>query len=296
MLVKASGFRLSDITATRGLVPVDYPALRSYYQNCDRLNDLTTQITANDAAVSAATLDTSFRPSIETGFHAILGEVVLHTHAVMANILTCSHEGQGILEKLFPGAHYISYQTPGVALTLAILEAQKKFPAEVLFLENHGIITTGEIANEADTLHADTLKKIAKYLHLTEPTFQIAVHEAEQNVFAFSLTYTESILGNIVTFLHTLQHSILFPDQAVYTNHIDHNEHRTAPLMYSDHDTCFYAYGSAGFALAAAETLQAWIYLYETIHELGFTHRTLSIHEGNFISNLDSEKYRKKIA
>jgi rhamnose utilization protein RhaD (predicted bifunctional aldolase and dehydrogenase) len=296
MLVKASGFRLDDITIDRGLVPVHYEMLRAYYQSCNRHTDLTRQIADNDVAVTDATIDTTFRPSIETGFHAILDTVVLHSHAVTANILTCSNEGQDIITSLFPEATYIPYYTPGIALTLAILEVQKKKRASVFFLENHGIITTSTDATTAHNLHDATLKKIEHHLDIPPPNIQITVTSHDATTHRFSVSHDIATLGTIPAFLSTLQNTVLFPDQAVYTNHIDHNDHATAPLMYADADECFYAYGSAGFAQAAAETLAAWIYIYETIHQLGFTHRTLSLHEGNFIANLDSEKYRKKIA
>ncbi len=296
MLVKASGLRLDDLTPDHGFVPIDYETIRSYIETINTKQSPQSLIQENDAVVANATITSGMRPSIETGFHAVLGTAVIHTHAVIANLLNCSIEGKDIIKKIFPDALYIPYYTPGVTLTVAINRAHKETPAPLLFLENHGIITYGDTPTTAAYLHDTTLGAIETYFGISTPTITVAITPITDGVHTFPFTIDAAIYGSSSDFLKLIRNTILFPDQMVYTNHIDHNLHDDAPLCYGDESSLMTVYGTAGFAKAAAETLAAWMYIHETIAQLGLTHRTLHKSEGTFIANLDSEKYRKKIA
>jgi rhamnose utilization protein RhaD (predicted bifunctional aldolase and dehydrogenase) len=123
MAIKASGYRLEDIYPEDGIVTLDHTKLEKFFKTKTLTDDLDLLIKENESVVSESIFDTNntdLKPSIETGFHAILGESVIHTHSVYVNTLTCTKEGQELLSSLFPESIYIPYKTPGVALTLTI--------------------------------------------------------------------------------------------------------------------------------------------------------------------------------
>lgn len=81
------------------------------------------------------------RPSMETGFHANLKHrVVVHSHPVYLNAILCSKESREIINKLFSNYIYIPYVTPGYKLCKRIKDVKQS----IIFLENHGIITTSD--------------------------------------------------------------------------------------------------------------------------------------------------------
>lgn len=191
MAIKASGFFLKTMTESAGYSIVNYSAINTYLDNCDLDEDGFTK------KIKSFMLKTNNRPSIETGFHAILDKYVIHTHSVYVNILTCSNEGEAIANSLFPNSIWINYSTPGRALTLAIKNStnSKKKPA-IIFLQNHGIIIHSNIAETANKIHCHVNKSIMNYFNILP-----AVFSENENGINFKF----------------IKNHMLFPDQVVYT-------------------------------------------------------------------------------
>jgi len=192
MAIKASGWLLADVTASTGYSIVDYAAIIDYLKNAD------SDEARFNKDLQACTLTPTYRPSIETGFHALLDKYVVHSHSVFANLLTCALEGQALVTQLFAEALWIAYATPGRDITLAIqaaLQKTSKMPA-VLFLENHGLIVTAPTAEQVAELHTVVNARILEHFELSADAFRINVPSCDQ---AF------------------MQNHVLFPDQVVYT-------------------------------------------------------------------------------
>lgn len=184
MYVKASGRLLDGISAETGFIPVDWQRMKNEVADCETESEYS-------ALMAACSLSStpSIRSSIETGFHALLGRCVLHSHSVWANLLNCSEEGEDIAAALFPGMLWIPYATPGLDLTKKIAVLAKGLEPKILFLENHGVITCAETEDEALKLHENVNESIQKYFG---------------NELDFPVTETVAVQG------------LLFPDQAVY--------------------------------------------------------------------------------
>lgn len=97
------------------------------------------------------------RPSVEILFHALIPDaLVLHTHPLVANALTCNTDAEALTAELFGDeAVFVPYTDPGVPLARAVEEAREAHTARtgrpapgITLLGNHGIIVSGNSAAE----------------------------------------------------------------------------------------------------------------------------------------------------
>ena len=95
MAIKSSGRALKEMTENDGYSIVDYKKIRDYLYSSDQNEHTFLQI------LKSCIVEECSRPSMETGFHALLGNYVIHTHSVYANLLTCSKEGKDISLQTF---------------------------------------------------------------------------------------------------------------------------------------------------------------------------------------------------
>lgn len=192
MLIKASGTTLSALTETKGFAAVNYrQIINSIYDDLD--NDAFVERCNNALAPGYPAL----RPSIETGFHALLGKFVIHSHSVYANLLTCSEEGKKLAAQLFPDSLWIGFDKPGLELTRMIESACDPELHKVIFLENHGLVVHGESADSTCQLHDDVNNRIQEH-------FDIALMNDSD---------TSDSPGQAF-----IKDHILFPDQIVFLN------------------------------------------------------------------------------
>jgi rhamnose utilization protein RhaD (predicted bifunctional aldolase and dehydrogenase) len=187
MAIKASGFRLNQVTETDGFAVVETATLK----------DVTTEQGYKP-----------LRPSVEVGFHALLNTFVLHTHAVYANLALCSQGGTDRLPELMEGYDYIvvPYINPGEELSLYIKEHMRP-TTQVVFLVNHGVVATAATAAECLRIHEDVNNRIAKAYGVTREDFDtIAAYTAttlypDQQVY-LTLTDAQQEIMAAVTFIH----------------------------------------------------------------------------------------------
>lgn len=191
MWIKASGFELASADPDTSFVAVAHQAIREGILRCRHEADYMALVA--NSVLSSPLADRTPRPSIETGFHALLGPAVLHTHSIWTNLLTCSLEGKQIAHELMPQSLWIPYAAPGLAVTRAIAE-RLVAPSEtgVLLLENHGLIVAGGNLDAALALHEEVNEKVQRH-------FSLALDEFADCASQFSDVGW-----------------LLFPDQAVY--------------------------------------------------------------------------------
>ncbi len=294
MAIKASGFRLGDLRVDHGFVAINYPNVRTFYETTASGQPLADLISASDENVNASILETTGRrPSIETGFHAILGQCVVHTHSVYANILTCSAEGVAIATQLFPTAVFVPYQTPGVTLTITIKHAVADSDANIIFLKNHGIITVGDTPDAAYALHEYVTQTIRDYFSITATYPNLALMPTPTG-FASASPELPALIERNQNFVTGFAETTLFPDQIVYGEKVGFGEADKAIMIDVATGSITYAV-SRGEALAFEETLTAWLCIIEMITSANLTLVTIPAHEGAIIAGLESEKYRQAI-
>lgn len=166
MAIKASGVQLRDMNLDHGIAIVDFKKVNLYHQNPDSDED------KYGEAIKQFALTASGRPSIETGFHALLGKYVIHSHSVFFNVLLCSAEGKDLIAQHFPESLWIDYHTPGKDLTAAIKHSLKNRKNNhfqgLIFLENHGVIVTADDHKNCINLHTESNIKIKNLFGLDD--------------------------------------------------------------------------------------------------------------------------------
>ena len=132
MAVKASGYKISDVTAENGFVVVNYNNIKQYHENVNLSEDRDYEKESSDyvrANIVQIEGLKALRPSVEAGFHSLLQKYVIHTHPVYTNLLCCSNKGHKIAETIFNDAGHgfvwIPYISPGFMLTIAMREIKQ---------------------------------------------------------------------------------------------------------------------------------------------------------------------------
>jgi rhamnose utilization protein RhaD (predicted bifunctional aldolase and dehydrogenase) len=297
MAVKASGFRFGDLKADHGFVSVHYPQVRDFYHSVKVGEDLTSLMEKNNQIVKESVLSSgneqALRPSMETGFHTLLGRCVLHTHSVYANVLNCSKEGRDLIQKMYTDALFVPYYPPGVLLMLGIKDALNESAAPVLFLENHGLIVQGDTPQEVHDIHESVNARIKDSLGITSKYPTPSVKRITNKEFASDTPYLKEFIRKEPIRIQNMAKTILFPDQVVYGESVGFDTQSNSSIAI-DLDSGDIRYTtSLGEAKAFEETFASWVFLLDVIGNLGYTLKTISESDGAFISNMESEKYRK---
>lgn len=130
------------------------------------------------------------RPSVETGMHDALPQTFcVHTHRSLVNGITCSRDGEAVVEELFgETAVWVPTTNPGYVLSKRIKEAVSGFvegfgaAPHMVFIENHGLVVAADSAAEVHRIHTQILERILPRV-LREPDFtgcDVALDEAER--------------------------------------------------------------------------------------------------------------------
>ena len=303
MLIKASGYRLVDISENTAFVAVDKNKIKDYYESVDLLVEKdyekeSAEVSKN--SVVALEGMPTLRPSVEVGFHAILKKYVIHTHSVYANVITCSQEGEALAEKLFKdkdfGYIFLPYINPGFELTLAMknkidtfVKETGKYP-EVIFMKNHGLVVTGDYIDRVKAVNTDVNETIRNYLGLADDFRKVDLVATETGFKSATKIVTEFVEKNTLN-KAVLDETPLYPDQLVYLNNI--LAHSPDTMVVKD-GTVYYN-TDIKQATTLEETLAAYLFVVTTVKNAKLTVSTMNEKEVYFINNWEAEKYRRSV-
>ncbi|MHB0997119.1 MAG: class II aldolase/adducin family protein [Elusimicrobiales bacterium] len=261
MLVKASGSQLKDLTPASGWALVNYGNIkRKIASGPGGEGEFSDYICAQALAVRGVA---PAKPSIETGFHALLNTVVIHTHSVYANVLNMSEGGDELGRKLFPSAEFVPYRSPGPQLCAAINERAAPRGPQVFFLANHGLVTAHSGVEGALALSAGVNDTIRRRLSLppypaVSPSRGLSAHNA-----AALARYGRTFMLE----------NVLSPDQALY---------------------CSPEALDGGAGAAVNEVLTALFYILDCIEAAGLRPRFLTRDEVACFDTMKSGRYSRK--
>jgi len=172
MLIKASGFLLSDVEKDNGYSKVNTADIANIVLNEKllQLKDKKDRENFTSTLVKNATIDKKNRPSIETLLHSFLLKYTLHTHPIVVNMLVIKKDWEKILKNIFSTDNIalVEYKTPGIELALVLhKEITKNINTpQIIFLQNHGLIITSNNKEDIELLTEYVIDKIEKYLNI----------------------------------------------------------------------------------------------------------------------------------
>lgn len=238
MHIKASGFKLRDLVGGEGIASVDCGPIMQKGTGIDsRSFQYPTSEQFKCWEQHSVNSNKSMRPSIEVSMHALLGNLVLHTHPVIAAAFLCIEDSKLLIDSLFHGRIeflYVPYAKPGIELAILLMEALKTIEKKslarpaVIFLENHGMVVHGNVAEEVIKTHEDVLNILRSYneeefqfhdFELFDPernidpdilnAIKVSIPELPYLICIHVINSTNNIVGHP-------ESGLLFPDAAVY--------------------------------------------------------------------------------
>lgn len=314
MAVKASGYRLGQVTADEAYAVLDYQALRAFFR--DQANLPAADIEAEGARAvreSILTIDRmpARRPSVEAGFHALLGTCVLHTHSVYANLVCCSDSPRELaaqaMQPLGLAWGFVPYIDPGTRLSFAIAAEAARVESEmgaqpaVLFMQNHGIIVSAPDADACLAIHDRVNLRLAELFGVQPGDWPEPMISEEEDVIGSGYQSATPWLRKRLAgwsrpdpLLSILSSDALYPDQLVYL--FGKVAFTGKPACRIDPATGDVAYSCGeNEARTIEETLCAVLFIYETLERAGRRIQPMDASAKAFIAGWESESYRKTI-
>ena len=167
LYIKGSGTSLANMTADK-FVKMNRAALADIWTKkySDVVADREAEV-LSDLMAAREKGEEAKRPSVETLLHDLFPQTfVLHVHPASVNGLTCSVQGKSAALELFPDCVWVDESEPGYVLAalcrgeLASYEEKMGKPANLLFLQNHGVFFAADSEAELDALVSDVMAKI----------------------------------------------------------------------------------------------------------------------------------------
>lgn len=306
MVIKSSGFQLADVSENTGYAIVDSKKIADFFLNNEDINHLTEED-------SKKILQESFlegtRPSIETFLHSVSGRYTLHTHPIVVNALACRKGGMDVLKSLFPESLSVPYATPGVELAKAYFQAYKANgkPVRTVFLQNHGLLVSGDTAREVIQTTENVVGSIEKELGVNYANYHNGT--ALYNVIGDGIVWnvTDSNVLKAYKTLEGVWNNAFCPDCVVFLG----KQICVAEDNFSNDDLEIFkrthgipvVFFYRGFMYIHAESvkkaleIQSVLSFSAQVMELNQGHECnmLSDAEQNFLLNWDAEKYRKNM-
>lgn len=313
MAVKASGFCLKDVSPERAYAVLDGARLRAFYHSADPTQFADVEAAgAAEAQAAIQTVEglTQLRPSVEAGFHSLLGTFVAHTHSVYANLAACAGQCRDIARRAFADADYawgwVAYTDPGANLTFAIRDELRRVEREtgrcpaVILLQNHGILVHADDADRCLEIHDDANGRLAAAFGLAVGSFPpVTIAQTVDGLFENTTAYLTEQLKDCRYSYNQLMEQPLYPDQLVFlSGTFLMNQAQIDPGMCvaDTHTGALRMRMEGAKAQVLAETLTAVFFVMEHVTRAGCTLSTMGEAARHFIANWESEKYRKALA
>jgi rhamnose utilization protein RhaD (predicted bifunctional aldolase and dehydrogenase) len=299
--IKASGTWLAEAAEKDIFVPVDLLHLRS-------------AIEIGNFSVTPKVIGASeLRPSIETLLHALMPHrIVVHLHAieVLAHLVrnNCQTDFQSLLEAAVFWV-LVAYKKPGAELAETVsLALQLMKNANVVFLQNHGVVIGGDNIEEIDQL----LKSMAEALCTFPRSFGESIPPSDPLSIDGKVLYypvTDQAVHQLATdvdlFSHLKSDWALYPDHVVFLG--------PHPYTYSDMNTLMNAlrdskeipelifvqnlgvFTVSNFSMAKQVQLRCYYDVMVRQHKENMTKCLTSLQIGELL-NWDAEQYRMGVA
>jgi len=155
--IKASGFRLKEVTETAGLAAVDQKKFLSALETIASLEDSAKESGYSTAIATSTLPGNSLRPSMELGFHSLIPHRwVAHTHSLAGQLAQSRPDVRRRLERELPEVQFVDvpFRLPGWELSwvfkqICAEQGVKASRPVCFFLANHGLVLGASTSEEA---------------------------------------------------------------------------------------------------------------------------------------------------
>ena len=306
MFIKASGFTFSEMTENSGFAILDYNKIEKFFDEYSSGTNSPQDENMYNHSLAESMIDVGLpKPSMEAGMHVFLHRVVVHTHPVMANIITCMKGGEKIAKELFsditPEFLWVDYKNPGYNLAKEIknevlfYEKVNGVKPKLIFLKNHGIIVSSDNSFECLKMTIEVNEKIFGYL---KNNFGIERFPRIELELKDNFHFNGSDL--VRQFIEKLDENkqflskFLIPDDAIYCSNFSIQEDLSnLSKMTFGNQGVFYPLGEKK-ARKSNEMLSAKLYILSAISKIGEVD-FLKDGDVTYVLNMESEKYRQSL-
>jgi ribulose-5-phosphate 4-epimerase/fuculose-1-phosphate aldolase len=309
MMVKASGFRFEEIDDTKGFSIVNARNIKDYFYSAafsDKENEEKQSVALIlDNVLNDANGKPYPKPSMETGFHAVLDKYVVHTHSVWSNLVNCHVDSALLIENLKTRSGLrivnIPYISPGFGLSYLITkqlkdaQQRKEENPSVFFLANHGIIAHGTSMEEVQDILKSVDRLIMESFSLGPEYPPTDINEDADKSYLPSNSYVK----DQISFHHAdmkFFEQVLFPDQTVFfKDNISIGSSEPGKKIRIDEKGAVSYHTNYREAKSMHETMTAYLFIYDTILKSAGKLKFIPSDELDYINSMDMEKHRKSI-
>jgi ribulose-5-phosphate 4-epimerase/fuculose-1-phosphate aldolase len=308
MFIKASGFRFDEMSLSNGISAVNSMNIAKYFFSVEPVNKVEEERTMLGVVANNILSDVdgnSFpKPSMETGFHAILEKYVIHTHSVWTNLINCAQEKASLIEKLKYTTglqiEILPFVSPGFGLSYLIARILKKYAAngikrpDVFFLANHGIISHAQIKEvcQDQLFKIDQAIKDLLNINLEYPSIELeeeAFHWVPKSSFVNGVLSKYQCKSDFFNQVLFPDQTVFFKDQIAYDS-VETNKKIQISAYRQIKYNCNYRE-----ARSIHETMTAYLFIYDFMHSNNIPIELIGGSEIDYINNMEMEKYRKNI-
>ncbi len=305
MMIKASGFRFEEINENRGFSLVNNQVIKDFFfhvQPQDKVKEEQESVALIlDHVLRDEKGDAYPKPSMETGFHSVLGTYVVHTHSVWTNLVNCCADNIELISRIRQKTSLrianIPYVSPGFGLSYLIAKeirnaSENEYP-QVFFLENHGIIAHGSGITEVNSILCSIDQAIMDIFNLSDTYPGVQLQDLSGQ-FIPDDPFVNDMIKHYLTGPEFFEH-VLFPDQTVFfKDNIGFGNNSGKKIRVDGEGHISYHAGHRE-ALSMHETMTAYLFIYHNIVSNNRQLRFIPSAELDYINAMDMEKHRKSL-
>ena len=317
MLIKASGFLLSEIDQNNGYARVITKDIISILESKEILyeKDKKKREIMTSKLIENAVIGDFVRPSIETLLHSLLKKYTLHTHPILVIKIAIQKKWKEIFQKIFDNNILcVEYDTPGIELAISLNKKFDNFKIpEIIFLQNHGLIVSSSNADELIKLNDFVINRIENFLKLDFSKYRNTnfLSSIFNSVFNLNLSayFSEPISVIYTNFEEkSIDLPFTFPDSFVYCGYeiinVNQSSIKSKIKIYYDkyneppkvlkYNSYFYIFSQS--IKKSKEIEEVLMCHFLSIDNLDFNDiNSLSLNEFKYLGNWDAEKLRQKM-
>lgn len=307
MYIKASGFRFEELNERNGISAVHFQPVAEFFQTVsetDRVRNENNMLKVIAEHTLSHPDGTPYpKPSMETGFHSVLGKYVVHTHSVWTNLVNCSQNYAELAEKLKNRLGFtlstLPYVSPGFMLSNEVsnllknsIQTGKNVP-DVILLANHGVIAHSNQIHKAGDYLAELDNTIRDLFNIEDGYPDTAIVETKDGWIPASDFVHDMLIKHQAD--AGFFDKVLFPDQMVFfKNQIGKPGEINKKINLDKHGYILYT-GNEREIRSVHETLTAYLFIRNILSDRNQTCCFIGENEKEYIGNMEMEKHRKEM-